>query len=157
LSPDDVRERLSRLPPEFTAPLEVLQFSRMTRKKRSFPCYGMQWGNSLYLYPIEESLIEYYDQPPKPSQRIEAGMYGGRWEHAGGSAWRLIWTEQAARDFYLNNILMHELGHLLDDRNSSYVDRERYAEWFALRHGYQATAHLRQGLRKPVRRRHAAK
>ena len=32
--------------------------------------------------------------------------------------WKLIWTEQSIKDFYLNNILIHELGHLLDDRNS---------------------------------------
>ena len=157
LTPDDVRARLSQLPPEFVEPLEVLQFSRMTRKKQCFPCYGMQWGNSLYLYPIEASLVEYYDQPPKPAQRIEASMYGGSWEHERGSIWKLVWTEEAIKDFYLNNILMHELGHLLDDRNSSYVDRERFAEWFALRHGYQATAHLRNRTDRVVRRRHAAK
>src|SRR5688500_9584537 len=39
LTPDDVRQLLAQLPAEFTAPLEVLQFSRMTRKKQSFPCY----------------------------------------------------------------------------------------------------------------------
>ena len=39
----------------------------MTRKKQSFPCYGMQWGNALYLYPIEESFVETYDCPPRPN------------------------------------------------------------------------------------------
>jgi hypothetical protein len=155
LTPDDVRQRLSQVPAEFLHPLEVLQFSRMTRKKQSFPCYGMQWGTTLYLYPIEESLIEHYDRPPRPSQRIEAQMYGGRWEQEGGS-WRLVWNEESIRDFYLNNILMHELGHLLDDRNTSYVDRERFAEWFAVHYGYLPTQHQRRAA-KPVRRRHAAK
>ena len=61
------------------------------------------------------------------------------------------------RDFYLNNILIHELGHLLDDRNRSYGDRERYAEWFALKYGYQATGgnRRRKKRQKVVRRRHA--
>jgi hypothetical protein len=149
---EEARQRLSEVPAEFIQPLEVLQFSRMTRKKQSFPCYGMQWGASLYLYPIEESLVELYPRPPKPSQRIEAQMYGGRWEHVGGSAWRLIWTEETVKDFYLNNILMHELGHLLDDRNTSYVDRERFAEWFAVQYGYLATRRPRPASRKIVRR-----
>lgn len=157
ITPDEARERLEQLPEEFLEPLEVLQFSRMTRKKQSFPCYGMQWGNSLYLYPIEVNLVENYNHPPGPSQQIEARMYGGRWEHVRGSAWRLVWTEKAIKDFYLNNILIHELGHLLDDRNTSSVDRERYAEWFALRHGYQATAGQRRSYQGPVRRRHANK
>src|SRR5688572_30707984 len=50
LTSDEVRQRLSQLPAEFLRSLEVLQFSRMTRKKQCFPCYGMQWGTSLYLY-----------------------------------------------------------------------------------------------------------
>ena len=157
ITPAEVRERLEQLPLEFLRPLEVLQFSRMTRKKQSFPCYGMQWGNSLYLYPIEEGLIEHYNRAPRPSQQIEARMYGGRWEHVRGSAWRLVWTEAAIKDFYLNNILLHELGHLLDDRNTTSVDRERYAEWFALQHGYIATASRRRLQQGPIRRRHANK
>ena len=111
----------------------------MTRKKRTFPCYGIQWGTAIYLYPVEESLIESYTRPPKPAQLIEAKMFGGRWEQAGHNLWRLIWTEAAVKDYYLNNILLHELGHLLDNRNSSYVDRERYAEWFAIEYGYKAS------------------
>ena len=67
--------RVSRRQPWPTC--EVVQFSRMTRKKQSFPCYGMQWGSSLYLYPIEENLIEYYHCPPTPNQVNEARMYGG--------------------------------------------------------------------------------
>jgi hypothetical protein len=157
VTPAEVRQRLDQLPPEFVRPLEVLQFSRMTRKKQSFPCYGMQWGSSLYLYPIEEGLVEYYDQPPKPSQLVEARMYGGRWVQEGRSTWTLVWTEEAIKDFYLNNILIHELGHLVDDRNSSYMDRERFAEWFAVQHGYLSPTRRTQTRTPPVRRRHHAK
>jgi hypothetical protein len=68
--------------------------------------------------------------------------------------WKLVWTEQAVKDFYLNNILIHELGHLLDDRNSRSVDRERYAEWFALEYGYKPTHRSRSPVKKLVTRRH---
>jgi hypothetical protein len=139
LTPDEVRDRLQALPARFLKPLEVVQFSRMTRKKQSFPCYGMQWGSSIYLYPIEDNLTEFYTAPPKPSQVNEARMYGGRWVHESPDVWKLVWTERAIKDFYLNNILIHELGHLLDDRNSRTIDRERYAEWFALEYGYKPT------------------
>ncbi|HTQ39714.1 MAG TPA: hypothetical protein VMJ32_11855 [Pirellulales bacterium] len=135
----EVRDRLSQLPPHFVAPLEVVQFSRMTRKKLSFPCYGMQWGPTIYLYPVEESLVERFKTPPKPAQLIEARMYGGRWEQDGPTSWKLVWSELALKDYYLNNILIHELGHLLDDRNSRSHDRERFAEWFALQYGYKPT------------------
>jgi hypothetical protein len=140
LTPEEIRARLAELPAKFVKPLQVVQLSRVTRKKLSFPCYGMQWGPAIYLYPVEESLTESYTVPPKPSQEIEARMYGGRWEQV-GQIWRLVWTEEAIKNFYLNNILIHELGHLLDNRNASYADRERYAEWFAIEYGYKPSRH----------------
>lgn len=139
VTPQEIRARLALLPAAMLKPLEVVQLSQMTRKKQSFPCYGMQWGSTLYLYPIEEDLVEFYGRPPRPSQINEARMFGGRWVHSSDRDWQLIWTEAAIRDYYLNNILIHELGHLLDNRNGSYTDRERYAEWFAIEHGYKKT------------------
>ena len=155
LTPEDVRARLAQLPESFTRNLEVVQFSRMTKKKASFPCYGMQWGATIYLYPIEENLTEEYDKPPKPNQFNEARMYGGEWlkERAG---WKLVWNEDSIRDFYLNNILIHELGHLVDDRNTRYYAREQYAEWFAVEYGYRPTR-VATATRPPIVRRHHAK
>lgn len=157
LTEDDVRRRLAQLPDWMVKPLEVVQLSQMTRKKRRSPCYGMQWGSTIYLYPIEETLVESFAQPPKPAQRIEAAMYGARWTHEEGQ-WRLVWTEDAIRDFYLNNVLIHELGHILDSRNTSTRDRERYAEWFALEMGYKASRRqelAERTIAKYVTKRHA--
>lgn len=133
---DEVRERLARLPKRFTEHLEVVQFSAMTRKRRTFPCYGMQWGAAVYLYPIESDLVEHYTRPPKPEQRIEARMYGGDWSPQ-RRGWHLKWTAETIRDFYLNNVLIHEVGHLNDARNTNTEDRERYANWFAIEYGYR--------------------
>ncbi|MAT14816.1 MAG: hypothetical protein CMJ46_06045 [Planctomyces sp.] len=135
---DEVLSRIRELPSEFVADLDVIQFSRMTRKRALFPCYGMQWGNTVYLYPIEASLEEVYRRAPLPQQRIETEMYGGRWEQC-GSEWILSWTEEAIRDFYLNNILIHEIGHINDHRNTREEDRERYANWFAIEYGFRAS------------------
>lgn len=157
LTPAEVRQRLSELPDDAIRPLEVVQLSRMTKKKQSFPCYGMQWGSTLYLYPIEESLIEYFPHPPRPAQYNEARQYGGKWVQD-GNEWRLVWTESTIKDFYLNNILIHELGHLLDDRNTSYADRERYAEWFAIEHGFKTSKRStgKRAKSKRIKRRHHA-
>lgn len=146
----EVRERLARLPEHLVRPLEVVQLSSMTRKKRGLPLYGMQWGTAIYLYPIEESLVERYHEPPKPAQRTEARMYGGRWIQESTKAWLLVWTEAAVKDFYLNNILIHELAHVLDLRNTRTIDRERFAEAFAVEHGYLPT----QSERRTGRGRH---
>jgi len=138
VTPAEVADRLALLPPEMLADLDVVQLGRITKKKKSFPCYGMQWGTALYLYPLNEALVETYAAPPLPRLLVETRMYGGKWTHdAVDETWTLAWTEQTARDFYLNNILIHELGHLLDDRNTGYEDRERFAEWFAVEYGYK--------------------
>ena len=72
VSEQEVRARLAELPASLLESLEFVQLSRMTKKKQSFPCYGMQWGSTLYLYPIEESLVEYFSQPPRPAEFNEA-------------------------------------------------------------------------------------
>jgi hypothetical protein len=153
-----IRDRLTLVPQAFVDQLEVVQLSCMTRKKQSYPCYGMQWGNAIYLYPLEESLVEHFYQPPRPALYNEAKMYGGCWDQPSQGVWTLTWTEPTAQDYYLNNILIHELGHLVDERNSNYMDRERFAEWFAIQHGYRLTggADARRPDR-PIRRRHHAK
>ena len=138
VTPEDVRDRLTLLPPEFVRSLDVLQFSGMTRKRRNSPCYGMQWGTAIYLYPIEDNFVEEHVTPPQPQQVIEAKMYGGKWSQR-GKLWLLTWTEESIRDFYLNNVLIHEIGHLNDPRNSKPADRERFANWFAIEYGYRAS------------------
>lgn len=140
---EDIRERVLQLPEPFCHSIDVVQLSRMTRKRRLFPCYGMQWGTSVYLYPIEESLQEYYVCEPRPAQRIETEMYGGRWEQS-GSLWRLSWTQETIRDYYLNNVLIHEIGHVNDQRNTNFRERERFADWFAVEYGYRATREQRR-------------
>jgi hypothetical protein len=138
VTPAEVAERIELLPVRFRAPLEVVQLSRMTRKRSQIPLYGLQWGSTVYLYPIESSLVETYTRPPLPCQQVEARMYGGKWYEDDG-LWHLEWTMSAVKDFYLNNILIHEIGHVNDTRNQNTVDRERFAEWFAIEYGYRAS------------------
>jgi hypothetical protein len=154
VTPAQIRSRLASVPQEFLRGLEVIQLSRMTRKKQSFPCYGMQWGATLYLYPLESTLEEWFTQPPRPEIYNEARMYGGRWDETTPGSWRLSWNQESIEDFYLNNILIHELGHLVDERNSGYAERERFAEWFAIQYGYRATGGSRSRGREVKRRHH---
>lgn len=135
---DEVRQRIAELPLRFTQSIEVVQFSSMTRKRSLFPLYGMQWGPNVYLYPIEASLQESYYRPPSPQQLIEARMFGGVWRQI-NQTWTLTWTPDTIRDFYLNNVLIHEIGHVNDLRNTNTAARERYANWFATEYGYRVS------------------
>lgn len=138
----ETRDRIAQLPSQFREGVEYVQFSRMTRKRRLFPCYGLQWGTAVYLYPIESNLEELYCCAPSPQQKIETERFGGRWIQD-GSHWWLIWTERTIHDFYLNNVLIHEIGHINDHRNTNFADRERYADWFAVEYGYRVSRRRR--------------
>ena len=150
LTEEDIRARLALVPRKFTRGLDVVQLSGITKKRSLFPCYGMQWGSTIYLYPFEEALIETYTRPPLPHQLVEARMYGGRWTEE-DDLWILEWTKDNIRDFYLHNVLIHELGHINDDRNTNHVDRERYANWFSVEYGYRVMKSQRA---RSKRRRH---
>src|SRR3989344_2004935 len=126
VTPDDIRERLAQFPPEMLRSLEIVKLSRMTRKL-SYECiYGMQWGNTIYMYPMEDDLMEKFDSLPDAQSQMETGRYGAKHSVENGS-WVTRWNEQTIRDFYLNNILIHELGHTLDDHNRSAHKREAFA------------------------------
>lgn len=133
---EEVRDRILELPARFRQNVCSVQLSRMTRKRLLFPCYGLQWGPNVYLYPIEESLIERFVRPPRPYQQVEARMYGAEWIQE-GEFWELHWTADSIRDYYLNNVLIHEIGHVNDQRNTNSEKRERYANWFADEFGYR--------------------
>lgn len=120
---EEVQNRIASLPEQLTEGIEVIQFSAMTRKRRLFPLYGMQWGPNIYLYPIESSLTETYRRPPTPQQLIEARMFGGEWRQESDS-WILSWSADTIRDFYLNNVLIHEIGHVCDSRNTNSAARD---------------------------------
>ncbi|MBM4074330.1 MAG: hypothetical protein FJ267_01640 [Planctomycetes bacterium] len=135
---EDVRARIELLPKEIVQQVEVIQFSEITRKRKLFPLYGMQWGPNVYLYPMEASLVETYKRPPTPKQLIEASMYGGQWVQE-RCEWQLRWTLETIRDFYLNNVLIHEIGHVIDQRNTNSEARERYANWFAIEYGFRVS------------------
>jgi hypothetical protein len=137
-TPQMIRDRIAQLPKRFAEAVNLVQLSGMNRKRRLFPCYGMQWGENVYLYPMEASLVETYVRPPTPQQQVEAKMFGAVWSQY-ANEWRLTWTEQAVQDFYLNNVLIHEIGHVLDERNTNTEARERYAIWFATEYGYRAS------------------
>lgn len=150
----DVTSTLERVSSSFLERLDRIQLTSMTKKKRTQSMYGLQWGSTVYLYPVPEDLTEHFDKPPMPAFRQDTEVYGAKW-HQEGSRHILEWTDATVRDYYLNNVLFHELGHINDVRNTSSSDREAYANWFARTYGYPLSdaSRKRRG-RTSVRRHH---
>ena len=127
----------------------------MTRRVGIFGDDGEQVDDEIYLYPMPETLIEEYVGPLKPQTKRIINMFGGKLvvvEEVGSITSQIHWNERTAKDYYLNHLLIHEIGHVLDDRNTSVGAREAYADWFADEYGYKPTMHLRRSRR--VKKRH---
>lgn len=134
LTKDEVRARLAQLPQSFLKNLHTVYMPRMTRKRKLLNIYGLQWGYAIYLYPMPVTLKEELNGPCKPLRRIEYDKFGATVtdideDHV------VQWDMDSIKCFYRDNILIHELGHITDDKNSREVERERYAEEFVTKWG----------------------
>jgi len=161
VTPQEAVDRLSLLENDVgrEIAIEIVQFSTGTNKQMRDLLYGLQWGTSIYLYPMHESLTEQLAEPLNPIARQEYEKYGAKYVVKNPDEWSIQWGLETIRDFYLNNILIHEAGHMDDDRNTSPAKREAYANWFAETYGYPrseaaAKRHQEQGKRKHIRKRH---
>lgn len=133
-SPEEIAKVMDALQQRVATQVCVV-LPTMTEAIRRAALYGLQWGGGVYLLPQEESLEEEY-RHPNTQQMHETRKFGGKWHRLGnGIDWRLTWTKDALRDFFLYNVLMHEVGHVGDKRNSNPKQREQYANAFAIQHG----------------------
>ena len=75
----------------------------------------------------------------------------------GENSYQLVWKAQDLKDYYLREVLMHEIGHIIDDRNTNPRSRESFADAFATEFGYLPyKAHKKQQNEKrhKIRRTH---
>ena len=133
LTKDEVRARLAELPKQFLTNLHTVYMPRMTRKRELLDIYGLQYGFVIYLYPMPEDLKETLKTIP-PQRRIEFAKFGANVTDVKDLC-EVQWTVDSIRTFYRDNILVHELGHLVDEKNTREVDRERFAEEFVTKWG----------------------
>lgn len=137
---EEVIERLCEFPRhirnQLDAQLDHVSLLAGTRKQFLKPSYGMQWGSTVYLFPTESTGIERYESEVSSAYRKNAKLYGAQWSwNEEENGWICYWSPEAIRLFYLQNVLVHEIGHVLDTRNSSERDRERFANDFARKYG----------------------
>ncbi|MHB1455815.1 MAG: hypothetical protein ACYC0V_02760 [Armatimonadota bacterium] len=141
---DEIRDVLLRVPPEFlvglgtiyllggTSKQDTVAFSKLFR----YGCYMYNRNIVLFAFP-RRCLAEYYDRLPPPDVMQEYTKAGATWENE-GKRWVLRFTSDAVRDYYLYDVLLHEIGHHVDRDNlwkTSTADSESYAKWFVEFHG----------------------
>jgi hypothetical protein len=101
------------------------------------PQFGRQWESSIYLFPMDCSCVELYAKHVHARDRSVYAKFGARWcWNEKQEQWECHWTPAALRVFYLEYLLLHEIGHLLGDPESQCSrEGERIADYFALSYG----------------------
>jgi len=133
ITPDEIASKLSELPHEFLKGLKAIRLCAITRKKKIFYRFGMYLSDNIYVYPFSESLkLPISDTKPKPSITIEFEKFGGRWIFE-NNFWYLQFDKESLRNFYLNNVLIHEITHHYD-RASNEKNRENFADNFVIQY-----------------------
>jgi len=137
-SPEAVRDALAVLPGEFVSGLDAVYLLAGSSKQAKvalgdlsrYGCYGY---GKIFLYAFPKRTMAYrLKRSPKPSvmqQYVRAGAT--LIQDSGG--YELRFTESALRQFYLTEVLLHEVAHhvMRDGPQKNRRAEERFADWFA--------------------------
>jgi hypothetical protein len=132
---EDVADVVRLVPAEFTAGLRGIVLLGGTNKQdktcRRLFRYGCYWGSRVYLHPFPRQRLErWIGTRTDPWYEQEFGPAGVEFVEDRG--WRkMVWSRESLRRYYLTNVLLHEIGHHVDRRDTNSRKSERFADWFA--------------------------
>lgn len=138
----NIKRFITSMPNEFILDLRgVFVCSGSKKQLKTYDhIYGSYYSyyKSIVLFPFPEDMCFYYKNKLKPSISNEYERHGAIWKRE-DKWWKLEFTEEALRSFYLRDVLAHEIGHHVDyvaslgDKREN--EAERFAEWFAYEFG----------------------
>lgn len=140
VSVDEVAAVLEKLPRRLLAGLEgVYLLGGSQRQVVSGRYWGCYYRRKVFLFAAPRAWLSWRtaEYPGPALLRVSALRPRIRRE---GSSWLTEVDERKLRDFYLYDVLLHEVGHHVDFRRNGYrwrsrLKTERYAEWFAASYG----------------------
>ncbi len=140
----EIAETLARLPDRFKVGLKaviLLGGSSKQGKVRSSFLYGRYAFNGvIYLHAFPKwRLKRSYKRAPRPHILDEYKRAGAYITSRNGTC-IIEFTESSLKQFYLRDVLMHEIGHHVDNPNvgsKSLKKEEGFAEWFATEYGFR--------------------
>lgn len=141
---DEIKEFLDKLPSEHSENLTHIWLRKMTNKEYekegSFQgCFICGSGvNLIVLYPFPTDLkMEFGNRKPTNKTLKWYSAYEPELIHSNGN-WTLKWTEEKIKKYYLEGLLLHEIGHQMDSVYQRYWSpnykkqrAENYADNFA--------------------------
>lgn len=143
VSVEEIKEFLNKLPKEQTENLTHIWLRKMTKKEYEKEgsvqgCFICGSGiNLIVLYPFPRDMKMKFGNK-KPLKKIIKwySNYEPELIEENGN-WQLVWTEEKIKRYYLEGLLLHEIGHKVDSVyqrywSKNYKERgEKFADNFA--------------------------
>jgi len=132
-SVEDVARVLQSIPNQFLIGLTGVFLLGGTSRQRSLKSltYGIYSTNRIYLFALPERMLEQHlSKMPKPNVAHAYTRFGATITPDGKGKGKLRFDVPSLRNFFLYDVLLHEVGHHVD-RDHQSDNAERYATWFA--------------------------
>ncbi len=131
---DDIRSAIERLPKKVLRNVSLIHLSNQVKMNPGVDAHICD-GSEIRIYPVPEKLRWNYGRnKPNPALAQERLEFGAYWQTIDGEWW-LCWDKDSLRDYALKHVLLHEIGHSLDNTYYGTNRGERVAEAFAHRLG----------------------
>jgi len=127
----DIKKKLKEIPARYLVPIRSIRLCNQIKMNggTDAACYD---DGTINFYPVpEDRTVAVFKRKPKPSWEQERLQYGAYWKHK-DDCWELKWRPEDLKNYTLNHILPHEIGHLLYSGFGP-AKEERLAEAFANR------------------------
>ena len=146
---EDIREKLDELPARLLRNVSVIHLCNQVKMNPDVDAHIYN-DTHIRIYPVPEKLrLSYGRKKPNPALAQERLEFGAYWQKIDGK-WFLSWDRDCLRDYILNHVLLHEIGHSLDTINLGARRGEKRAEAFAHRVG--KNREIKQKAKKRKRR-----
>lgn len=141
LSLEDIRAALENIPPAFLQGIKAILIppgsNKQLKAANSLYIYGEYWQQCIFLHPYPKGLIVLRNAKALKPHELDGYKRAGAEITEIENNVEVRFTKTSLRNFYLKDVLMHEIGHHVDRSKRPQSKRENFAEWFALEYGYR--------------------
>lgn len=150
---EDIREKLESLPPDTLRNVSAIHLCNQVKMNPGVDAHNYD-GSLIRIYPVPEKLRWYYGRrKPNPAVAQERLEFGAYWQKI-ENQWFLCWDKDSLKEYVLSHILLHEIGHSLDNVYYGTSRGEKFAEAFACHLGRNLEIKRRAKKRKKRLRRY---
>jgi hypothetical protein len=129
---DEIRRTLDRMPRKLTRHLRAVVMPKISDSDLQRGVEARRRFSCIILNPFPKTLRTFWSPyPPSEKSRRHYEPWRATWERT-SDGWYQLWDSASLKRYYLNHLMLHELGHLNQPWFNSLKRREDFAEDFAL-------------------------